>query len=246
MQTITEQTDAFVKRAEQVREAANPTVADAYIAGKVSEFRSKASYLNGDVMPAESLQRAESLEREMYDALLRESVEVLDKQERELARAIQARMGAAAECPQEPALQVQNDSVRLIAELLRNQQRDAAERQLTGKTLAYVARLHAETADSANPELVRLIEQQQARGWSDITLQADEKDAEALLRLRKQIADRRSARIATHDPEALKLSERLASVQRSAVLDLLRRHVRDGRGVAKRRNHPTVQLPVIA
>jgi hypothetical protein len=242
--TLTETATEFTTHVEAFRHAADATTADATVGAEVEKFRAKFNYLDRNIAPDGVIVQADRIERENYDARLRDYAELLDREERALDGTIAKRLATAAECPPEPALSVPNDSVRLMGELLRNQQRDAAERQLAGKTLAYVARLHAETPDENNRELVRLIEQQTARGWIDVALQADEKDAEALLRLRKQIAERREARIAKHDPEVLAVSESLRTVRQSAVLDTLRRHVRSGRAIAARPVPRTVRVPV--
>jgi hypothetical protein len=232
MSELTQQYEAFANRVEGFRRDVNPEAALSAVDRGVAAFAGELTHKGVSVAPEGVLERVRRVEADEYDGQLRARGLELDREEREIWRVVEAELAAAAECAPDPALDVKNDSVRLMAELLRNQQRDAAERSLTGKTLSYVLREYMNTPDTANPERIRLIEQQVARGWSEIPLQASPDDAEALAALRRQISNRRAARTQERAPDALAVAAKLTAIRRSASVDILRRHIRDGRRVA--------------
>jgi hypothetical protein len=242
---------ASVARFEQdvaaFRQAANPDAAQAKVEQGLRVVAGKLSHLDQSLVPDDVLDRAREIEARAYDQDLEKRCAQLDIEERELWRAVQADLDAAATCPPDPALDpkaIRDDHTRLLAEMLASQRKDAALRQLGGKTLAYVRDEFVATPDARNPELVSLIETQVARGFVDLGLVPTREDADALMAIKDEIKKRRTQRVAERAPVALKVSRRIEELGRSAVTDTLRRHVRGGRGVANLPKRRSVRVPL--
>jgi hypothetical protein len=237
--TLTDMTAHFEQEADAFLQAMQPERYEAEISKQVNEFLAPRRWKGLDHGDPEEVASVERQERQLWDVDLRARVARLDADERDLVAQVMATLRAAEDLPDDPAVtQSTNDTVRLLGELTKSTRTEAATRRLTGRTLRYVTDQYIEATatperEAARRETIQLIDAGRDNGWRDLNLQADpHTDALALMELQRAIRDRRTARAAAAAPEAVACLARIEARRRSATFDLLRRHVRSGRGVA--------------
>ena len=185
-------------------------------------------------LPADIHEAAVGLAQTAHDTRVVKLQQWIDGEARDLRKVIGARVEAAATIPAEPGLENSSMQTALMARMVVATQKAEAERMLSGRTYGEALDLYVRTKDQDNPELVRLIEDQEAEQWKRIPLRTDPANADAPLKLTRAIAARRVERVKARDPEAAGLAERLLKFEHNVVLDSLLRHVRSGRGIATR------------
>jgi hypothetical protein len=241
--TLTERTASLTDAAALLRKGADLTRADSVVRSGVEKRCQPFLAAGWDGVPAEVLEAAESAERDLYDDDLRKIQSHIDRELREINRECQERLAAAEQVGPEPALHGASEEVRLLAKLTGDNQKAAALTLLSGRSIGYVRQQYAQARDEDNRELVRLVEDQIGRGFVDLRLTPDRTDASELMALRVLVRERRTARAQQRDPEAVTARQRLTEM-RSATVDSLLRHVRSGRGIARRPHGRPIKVPI--
>jgi hypothetical protein len=208
-------------RAQALREAVRPDVADAAIATDLARFDREATRDGIYIADRQARDRYEDGRRQHYDDHLVADVRALETDHAALVAVIATATAEFQRVPAEP-----NAGLDVMREL-------AALQRYQGRPLAVLVKAYQATADADNPTLVRLIETDREA----FRLTPDpETDVQAVQDLQRAIADRQAVRV----PEGFRAAlPRARAVLSGLTLQQHVDHLKSGRGVA-RRPRPTL------
>jgi hypothetical protein len=203
--------------------------ADAHVAERVAAVRQRFTQDGLDLTPPEAVAQIEAEARTNWDASARKTGVILETDLEAAVAILDDRMSAAQQLTPtvEPLISRQERQLEELTALLAEDRLRALVANLTRREVIDLY----QQADDQTQAGRRLVVQLEAL-WPSLTFRADpDTDATALLAWRKVSDERRTARV---PPELSQWRERLVTAQRGAGFTTTMRHLRAGRGIAKR------------
>lgn len=211
--------------------------AEAHVAAKLEEARKRFTQDDVDLMSVEAAEKLEEQARQRWDAEAAGAGTRLEVELQGAAAVVDDRIEAAKVLPVtiEPLVSRQERQLEeLVALLMEDRLRARFERQTRREAVA--AYESADEATQAGRRLVVFLE----TSWSTVTFRDDpESDVNALQRMRTAMETRQLARV---PKELLEWRGHLARARGNIGLTEMLRHLRSGRGIAKRPKPMTIEV----